>query len=224
LRADGLAYQETSAVFPQLEGVADRGTQSGVTMPFGKYRGEPIALVKGDEGYCAWLLDQDWFADKRPQLRAALVAEPVRRKLQPGDMVMTWSDGNDVRTVETSNDPTSDLRLSGEAKWGAARRAYAGQHRVEYIRGIMPFGKLKGRPLAAVIGDRRYLKWLLNPNVPDVGRAPGLREDLLALAACVNAPTEAPPSRYNAQVLEGGCLLVRLPVASRVVESPMTAT
>jgi hypothetical protein len=42
-------------------------------MPFGKYRGSPLALVVEDTNYAGWLLRQEWFAAQYPSYRSYLV-------------------------------------------------------------------------------------------------------------------------------------------------------
>jgi len=35
-----------------------------VILPFGKYKGQPIEVLKQDESYANWLSNQDWFREK----------------------------------------------------------------------------------------------------------------------------------------------------------------
>ena len=67
----------------------------GKLVPFGKYRGQPVERLIEDQGYCDWLMQQDWFGQKNPELRmlvhprtgspqhrrCAPVRDPVRRRL-----------------------------------------------------------------------------------------------------------------------------------------------
>ncbi len=42
-------------------------------LPFGKYKGRSIDVLAGDPGYAQWLLQQEWFAHKHPELHEAIV-------------------------------------------------------------------------------------------------------------------------------------------------------
>lgn len=41
------------------------------TLPFGKYREQPISVLRGDPAYTHFLLTLKWFRNKYPELRAA---------------------------------------------------------------------------------------------------------------------------------------------------------
>src|SRR4051812_19509545 len=56
-------------------------------MPFGKHKGLPIALLVADSNYCAWLLDQDWFRDRFPELNALIDGA---QKQGAGDQPSVW--------------------------------------------------------------------------------------------------------------------------------------
>jgi hypothetical protein len=43
------------------------------TLPFGKYRDQPISVLRGDPAYTHFLLTLKWFRNKYPELRAAIV-------------------------------------------------------------------------------------------------------------------------------------------------------
>ena len=43
-------------------------------LPFGKYKGRSIEVLDNDIGYAQWLLQQEWFAQKYPELHEAIVA------------------------------------------------------------------------------------------------------------------------------------------------------
>lgn len=57
---------------------------ASITMPFGKYRGWPLADVAQDRPYVGWLLAQPWFAEKFCDCREFLEA---MRKLDTGPNV-----------------------------------------------------------------------------------------------------------------------------------------
>jgi len=46
-------------------------------VPFGKYRGQPIEVLRQDQDYLNWLAAQDWFRKQYAALYAMLVAEPT---------------------------------------------------------------------------------------------------------------------------------------------------
>lgn len=49
-------------------------TPSSILMPFGQYKGLPLAVILRDANYVGWLLAQDWFAEKFPEHRECLAA------------------------------------------------------------------------------------------------------------------------------------------------------
>jgi hypothetical protein len=44
-----------------------------LSIPFGKYRDQPISVLHGDPAYTHFLLTLKWFRNKYPELRAAIV-------------------------------------------------------------------------------------------------------------------------------------------------------
>ncbi len=42
-------------------------------IPFGKYKGQPVQVLRSDRGYTEWLLQQDWFVQRFPNLRTIIV-------------------------------------------------------------------------------------------------------------------------------------------------------
>jgi hypothetical protein len=56
--------------------VTDQATN---VVPFGKYRGQPLAAMMADRQYCEWLASQGWFAEKYQPIYQVIVtgaAEP----------------------------------------------------------------------------------------------------------------------------------------------------
>ena len=49
-------------------------------MPFGKYRGHDICFI--NSGYLKWLIDQDWFVMKQPEI----LVLAVEKELELRDM------------------------------------------------------------------------------------------------------------------------------------------
>jgi len=43
-------------------------------IPFGKYKDKPIEVLAQDLGYAEWILEQEWFAQKHPDLHKAISA------------------------------------------------------------------------------------------------------------------------------------------------------
>lgn len=37
-------------------------------VPFGRYRGQPLDRMLDDKGYCEWLMKQDWFVQRFPDI------------------------------------------------------------------------------------------------------------------------------------------------------------
>jgi hypothetical protein len=42
-------------------------------IPFGKYRGQPLAALSTDRAYCDWLLTQPWFVQRHPDIHAIVI-------------------------------------------------------------------------------------------------------------------------------------------------------
>jgi hypothetical protein len=42
-------------------------------VPFGKYRGQPVAVLQQDAQYCQWLLGQGWVAERFPELHTIII-------------------------------------------------------------------------------------------------------------------------------------------------------
>lgn len=42
-------------------------------VPFGKYRGQPVEVLQQDQGYCEWLMGQDWLQQRYPSLRTIII-------------------------------------------------------------------------------------------------------------------------------------------------------
>jgi hypothetical protein len=48
-------------------------------VPFGKYKGQPVAVMAEDQQYCDWLMQQSWFRDNHKNLYTIIInnfAEP----------------------------------------------------------------------------------------------------------------------------------------------------
>jgi hypothetical protein len=53
--------------------VTANSNNSANIIPFGKYREQPISVLRGDPAYTHFLLTLKWFRNKYPELRAAIV-------------------------------------------------------------------------------------------------------------------------------------------------------
>jgi hypothetical protein len=42
-------------------------------IPFGKYKDQPVDVLKSDKQYLDWLMTQDWFKDRYPQLNTVII-------------------------------------------------------------------------------------------------------------------------------------------------------
>lgn len=42
-------------------------------VPFGKYKGQPVAAMQADESYCEWLSNQGWFRDKYTTIHQTII-------------------------------------------------------------------------------------------------------------------------------------------------------
>ena len=58
-------------------------------VPFGKYKGQPLEILKEDPQYCEWMTSQPWFGERFPELRTIIVnnfteptCTPEHNKLQ----------------------------------------------------------------------------------------------------------------------------------------------
>lgn len=49
-------------------------------MPIGKFKGQPVEVLRDDPEYREWLLGQDWFRQKFPQLAQIVVNNLQNRK------------------------------------------------------------------------------------------------------------------------------------------------
>lgn len=43
------------------------------TVPFGKYKGQPVEMLQSDPQYCQWLASQDWFVGRYPQINTLII-------------------------------------------------------------------------------------------------------------------------------------------------------
>lgn len=42
-------------------------------VPFGKYKGQPVSILKSDPKYVDWILSQSWFGDSYPEIRTLII-------------------------------------------------------------------------------------------------------------------------------------------------------
>jgi len=43
------------------------------TIPFGKYKGQPVEVLQSDAQYLEWLRNQDWFISRYPQINQVII-------------------------------------------------------------------------------------------------------------------------------------------------------
>jgi hypothetical protein len=63
-------------------------SMTALIFTFGKYRGEPVTVVRSDPGYAFWLLSLRWFKERHPKLRRAVawqVIEHLRDEIEQAD-------------------------------------------------------------------------------------------------------------------------------------------
>jgi len=66
---------------------AEHQQVSRTLMPFGKYRGQSLTVVRRDRQYCGWLCAQDWFLEKFGYIARRLAPEPIT-----GATVVPWTE------------------------------------------------------------------------------------------------------------------------------------
>jgi len=133
-------------------------------MVFGRWKGRSIGdLPRDDFGYARWLLTRDWFRRKYPDEALALALAMERYGEERQVAREAWQAELEER------------RRQNREEWLAACK-------VEYAQqGIMPFGKFRGQPLAAVVRAERYYRWFKSSGYSQVN--PELASDLEDAAA-----------------------------------------
>jgi uncharacterized protein (DUF3820 family) len=48
-------------------------SEAQAIVPFGKYRGQPIEVLRADQQYVDWLMAQDWFRERNPSLYQIII-------------------------------------------------------------------------------------------------------------------------------------------------------
>jgi uncharacterized protein (DUF3820 family) len=166
-------------------------------MPFGKYRGESLDVVARDTGYVDWLIEQPWFELKYRDLRSALLSDPRLSAIRRLEEQRLRAEEERYRAAYAIREREREAR---EERW---RQQWLDDHRVDYtVAGIMPFGKHKGRPLAAVLRDEPYYRWLRGSAYFKAN--PELKRDFTALYA------EPRYAAVTAEQLDSGCVLYRI--------------
>jgi uncharacterized protein (DUF3820 family) len=120
-------------------------------MPIGKFRGHLIRdLPEYASGYADWLLAQPWFRQRYPDEALALARA-----------VKLWGDPEQRRRIIDERRRVFEKREAERlARHERMQQEWLERHIVEYeMRGIWPFGKHKGQPLAVVARDIAYCRW-----------------------------------------------------------------
>jgi uncharacterized protein (DUF3820 family) len=156
------------------------------TMSFGKFKGHLVRKIPDlDADYAEWLLAQPWF---RQRFRAAY--QVLSHAMQAHE--------------ERYRIEVEQYRREQEARRARNEQERLDGHKVVYDqRGIMPFGKYKGLPLAIVARDKRYRRWFLGSTYAQMN--PELAADIAAL------------DYSDVEAL--GCTVIAFPVA-RIVSRP----
>ena len=175
-----------------------------LNMPFGKWHGCSISSIpKNAPDYAKWLMAQGWFKRRYPDQALAL-ARAIKR------------------TEEERNLPPPappDFLAELRAREAEQIRRYIEMHRLEYLPGIMPFGKYRDMSLAVVVRDARYLRYLFGQGSIELARAPGLREDLKRLEAELrDGDQRQNKTTVEAENVVGGCRIYR-PLAWQALQA-----
>src|SRR6516162_8335233 len=133
-------------------------------MPFGRWRGRSIGdIPRHDLGYARWLLTRDWFTQKYPNEALALSLAIERYEEERQAARQAWQA------------ELEDRRRQSREEWLTACKVKYAQ------RGIMPFGKFRGRSLATVVRAERYYRWFKGSSYSQAN--PELATDLEDAAA-----------------------------------------
>ena len=181
-----------------------------LSMPIGKFRGMPIREIPEIAlEYSDWLDAQPWFGRRYPDEALAL-ARAIR----------IWADpAHRHRLAEERRRAFEAREAELQARRERREQEWLDQHKVTYEkRGIMPFGKYKGQPLAVVAADEPYYRWFAGSTYGRVN--PELAADLAALTR------RSGRASVEAERQDGGCSLIAFPT-SRIVrhrtDGPNTA-
>ena len=123
-------------------------------MPLGKYRGKRVVDVAVDLDYVDWLLSQAWFQREHPVLYERFRSDPLFLKIRAVGKEKLAAIEENARRLRAVREAEQQAR---EARW---EQEWLDRHIVKYEpRGIWPFGKYKGQPLAVVALDDAYRAW-----------------------------------------------------------------
>jgi uncharacterized protein (DUF3820 family) len=167
-----------------------------LNMPIGKFRGHPIRDLPGyASDYAGWILAQPWFRRRYPDEALALARA-----------TKLWSDPEHRQRVEDERHRAFDNRQAEcQARQEREKREWLDRHVFKYNqRGIMPFGKYKGWPLADVARDGIYYGWFKSSVYARMN--PELAADLKAMAQTI---TTGQTPMASVDFHDGGCVLYR---------------
>jgi uncharacterized protein (DUF3820 family) len=167
-----------------------------LNVPIGKFRGHPIRDLPGyASDYAGWVLAQPWFRRRYPDEALALARA-----------MKFWSDpAHRHRIDEERHQAVESWQAECRARQAREKREWLERHVVAYERrGIMPFGKYKGWPLADVARDVIYYGWLKGSVYAQMN--PELAADLRAMVQAIM--TDQTPM-VSVEFHGGGCVLYR---------------
>jgi uncharacterized protein (DUF3820 family) len=176
-----------------------------LTMPLGKFQGLPIGDVPSlDLDYSTWLIVQPWFRKRYPDESLALARA-----------IEIWADPDECRRLKEKKQRAFEARQAERlAELERRKQDWLDRHVATYqTRGVMPFGKYKGRPLAEVARDKVYCRWFAGSTYAKMN--PELAADL---AAGVTQITTGKPVLHAVEIREGGCVVYRPAVWCRTSE------
>jgi uncharacterized protein (DUF3820 family) len=165
-------------------------------MPIGKFRGCLIRdLPEYAAGYAERLLAQPWFRQRYPDEALAL-----------GRAVKLWSDPEQRQLILNERRHAFAKREAERlARWASQEQEWLERHIVRYEpRGIWPFGKYKGQPLANVARDEYYCRWFKGTVYARMN--PELAADLKAVTETVATGKTA---MVSIELHDGGCVIYR---------------
>jgi uncharacterized protein (DUF3820 family) len=176
--------------------VRKRARLDSLYMPIGKFRDWPIRyLPRHSPEYANWIVAQPWFRQRYPDEALALARA-----------IKLWSDPETRRQAEEEDQRASEARQAEQrARFERQEQRWLDDHKVDYAtRGIMPFGKHRGRPLAAVARDEYYCRWFFGSTYSRVN--PELASDLKLVMEQLKS---GKPALKSIELHDGGCVVYR---------------
>jgi uncharacterized protein (DUF3820 family) len=172
-----------------------------LSMPIGKFRGMPIRdLPDIAPEYSDWLAAQPWFKQRY-----------VDESLALARAIKVWANpAHRHRIAEERRRAFESREAERLARQEHREQEWLNRHKVAYDgRGIMPFGKYSGQPLAIVARDTAYCRWFAGSAYARMN--PELAADLMNATGLVEV---------SAERLDSGCTVYKPQVWCRAVRHP----